>query len=125
MSLYRLMGLSGGLHRSDRLEWWRHVLPGGMDPAAAGGPTSTALGSSAVVGKLGISRMHAAKQATSGADDAPLDAWLRQALRQTFGGTLAEPLPSDLLAVAAGRPQLRASPMAGGTEPWLVRAGEV
>jgi len=96
-----------------------------MELTAAGGPTFTALGLSVVVRKLEVFTMHASKQATSGADDAPLDAWLRHALRQAFGGTLSEPLPSDLLAVAAGRPQSRGSLMAGGNERWLGRTGEV
>jgi hypothetical protein len=49
--------------------------------------------------------MPALQPAAPEADDVLLDTWLRQALRQAFGGTLAEPLPADMLAVGAGRPQ--------------------
>jgi hypothetical protein len=51
--------------------------------------------------------------------------WLRQALRQAFGGALIEPLPSDLLALAAGHAQSRSLQMAGGTERRVGQTGEV
>jgi len=54
---------------------------------------------------LEVFTMDALEPAAAGADDVPLDTWLRHALRQAFGGTLSEPLPPDLLALAAGRPQ--------------------
>jgi hypothetical protein len=76
-----------------------------MDPAAACGPVSTAPGLSLVVETLEVFTMHALEPAAAGADDVPLDTWLRHALRQAFGGTLSGPLPPDLLALAAGRPQ--------------------
>lgn len=60
--------------------------------------------------------MHALEQAASGADDGPLDAWLRHALRQAFGATLSEPLSADLLAVAAGQPQSSGLQMQVGGE---------
>ena len=55
----------------------------------------------------------------------PLDAWLGHTLRQSFGATLFEPLPADLLAVAAGQPQSRSLQMAGGDERRLSRPGKM
>ena len=69
--------------------------------------------------------MRAMEQAASGADGTPLDVWLRQALRQAFGGALIEPLPSDLLALAAGHAQSRSLQMAGGNERRVGQTGEV
>jgi hypothetical protein len=89
---------------------------GGMDLAAADGPSSTALDLSVSVKQLEVLTMHALEPAASGADDTPLDAWLRHALRQAFGGTLFEPLPSDLRAMAAGQPQSRGLQVGGGNE---------
>ena len=49
--------------------------------------------------------MHAMERATLEAVDAPLDAWLRHALHQSFGATLFEPIPADLLALAGDQQQ--------------------
>jgi hypothetical protein len=51
--------------------------------------------------------MQMGETTVAGIDDGPLDAWLRHALQQSFKATLREPLPADLLALAAGQPQLR------------------
>ena len=48
--------------------------------------------------------MHAVERALPEAVDIPLDAWLRQTLHQSFGATLFEPLPADLLALAGDQP---------------------
>ena len=55
----------------------------------------------------------------------PLDAWLGHTLRQHFEATLFEPLPADLLVVAAGQPQSRNLQMAGGSERRLSRPGKM
>ncbi|WP_380067873.1 hypothetical protein [Dankookia sp. GCM10030260] len=63
--------------------------------------------------KLEVFTMRRMEQAAAEADGAPLDAWLRHALRQAFGGVLIEPLPSDLLALAAGQGQSPSVQMVG------------
>ena len=87
--------------------------------------TFTALELSLVVRKVEGFGMQAWTMSKPGADDGPLDAWLGLALRQAFGGTLFEPLPADLLAVAAGQPQSRNLQMAGGSERRLSRPGKM
>ena len=66
--------------------------------------------------KLEVFTMRTMEQAASEADGTPLDAWLRHALRQAFGGALIEPPPSDLLTLAAGQAQLRSLQMVGESE---------
>ena len=77
---------------------------------------STAAGVSFVVNKLEVFKMRTMEPAAFEADSTPLDAWLRHALRQAFGGTLIEPLPPDLLALAAGQAQSRSLQMVGQSE---------
>jgi hypothetical protein len=78
-----------------------------------------------MVKTLEVFTMQALESAASEADDGPLDAWLRHALRQAFGKTLFEPLPSDLLSLAAGQAQSRSLQMAGGNERRVSQTGEV
>jgi hypothetical protein len=77
-----------------------------------------------MVEKLKAFTMRALEQAAPGTDDGPLDAWLRHALRQAFGATLSEPLPADLLAVAAGQSQSGSVQMQVGSECRFSRTTE-
>jgi len=69
--------------------------------------------------------MHVLEQAAPGADKTPLDAWLGLALHQSFGATLFEPLPADLLALVAGQPQSCSLQIADGNERRLSRPMEM
>ena len=46
--------------------------------------------------------MRSLEQTASGADDGALNARLHHAMHQSFGATLFEPLPADLLTLAIG-----------------------
>lgn len=77
---------------------------------------SAAAGVSFVARKLEVFTMRTMEPAASEVDGTPLDAWLRHALRQAFSGALTEPLPSELLALAAGQAQSRSLQMVGQIE---------